>query len=416
MKRNLVSVSLVVVTLALSGTSAQPGPLFERAKVVYLENRLDSAELLFAQAAAAEPKNAEVLSWYAECLRRLGQIKPALQTAYQALAIDSCNSLALGAIGDAVFPQYGQHEFANRDSSLQYLMRAIACDSSNVNEWCTIWAHAVTSNREGLESLALDHMYRGGFFTPTNLEQARFYLRSLPANAILLTNGDMDTYPTRAVQQVEGFRTDVALVNASMLNVAAYGEYVTRLNKISDAFPDGGWQRIEHLRRDTLVVTVAHQVIERWIEMIHSGELSRPVAACLTVSESSLPAGFYDHAAWKGAFYEWSAELSETQDDTLAVLAAIDGVDLVVACGPTAAAKDRSPVRVSASNNRLIANNFLQMLVWLCFASIETGQCKQAESDLKRLEDVIEKAAFDNDWRERAAALREHYSEACPKK
>jgi len=52
----------------------------------------------------------------------------------------------------------------------------------------------------------------------TAREFAKNYLRSCDENAILFTGGDNDTYPVWYVQEVEGFRTDVRVVNTMLLN------------------------------------------------------------------------------------------------------------------------------------------------------------------------------------------------------
>ena len=55
-----------------------------------------------------------------------------------------------------------------------------------------------------------DHDRSGRY---TALEVAKNYLNSCAKNAILFTNGDNDTFPLVCVQEVEGIRTDIKVVN-----------------------------------------------------------------------------------------------------------------------------------------------------------------------------------------------------------
>jgi len=79
-----------------------------------------------------------------------------------------------------------------------------------------------------------DHDRSNRYTTRLN---AQAYLESTDPNAIMFTIGDNDTFPLWYMQEVEGIRTDVKLINTSLFNTDWYIDQMKRKSYDADPIP-----------------------------------------------------------------------------------------------------------------------------------------------------------------------------------
>ncbi len=90
---------------------------------------------------------------------------------------------------------------------------AIKGETSRFNEFC-------------------EKLYRSKDIAPWLVNYNYNVLMSTEPNAILITNGDNDTYPAWLLQQVKNIRADVTILNISLTSVQSYFENAVKSKKI----------------------------------------------------------------------------------------------------------------------------------------------------------------------------------------
>jgi hypothetical protein len=119
-----------------------------------------------------------------------------------------------------------RHGAANDIEGLKYLEKAIALDPNFVDPWFLLVTHYMESGEQERLDVALRRLLESGIVSDEVMDYNYNMLIGLDDDAILITNGDNDTYPGWILTRILKVRPDVAVVNRSLLNTEWYPVYV----------------------------------------------------------------------------------------------------------------------------------------------------------------------------------------------
>lgn len=120
--------------------------------------------------------------------------------------------------------QMMRHEASLRSSTIDHLQRAVALDPTYDDPWYSLVVEYMALDRGDEVERALGKLLELGAVDDATMDYCHNMLACLEPGAVLVTNGDMDTYPCWILQQVEGVRPDVTVLNQSLLNTDWYAE------------------------------------------------------------------------------------------------------------------------------------------------------------------------------------------------
>ncbi|MEL6614401.1 MAG: tetratricopeptide repeat protein [Bacteroidota bacterium] len=327
---------------------------------LYFEGYTEDAIHAFRKEIAEAPTPEAALesrAWLAEALRRQGQrqesaayLAEAVEQSRRVIDAEPCHARALLTLGETYNPQHTlEWGGVSADSAWHYIRRATDCDPDDGNAWMAVWVEALNRGERPLAETALRRMAETEFWTPSVLAYARWVLREVPENALVLTNGDADTVPMQILRHVEGLRPDVAVVNVPLIGMpGVVREAADRfdlplpdsLNTFESRYDARGSVEVWPDRR---WFTLSDHVLAFWLAESEAGRLQRPVVAAHTVVDSAIDtkATFRDFGAYRLAHAEPGAEVE-------AIRRSLDGIRGDDFSGPAASPQDRSPVRHSS--------------------------------------------------------------------
>lgn len=398
MRPTALAIAVVLVGCGIGDQSreAADADLLAPALDLYSQMRLEDALPLFQEVADAEPQNADAHAWVAETARRLWEFDLVVNETQAALALDSCHSFTHTVLGDAYRTELSNWEAADRDSSWAHYQRAVDCDPRDGNPWIGIWLGAMHRRDGAMEERALRQLVETGFLTPTVMAFNRWVLQSLPENAILITNGDWDTYPALALQVVDGVRTDVGITNRSLLNLGWYANLMSERYGI--ALP-ATQEELESYRprrnAEGSVVILSDHIIMQWAEL--ESLSGRPLVFAPTVSMSSFSSN--PRLQFAGTHWRLTADASSLDVDVEAVRAAMDVIAGSDLSGPEVSPQDRSAIRRSAARKRSLVRAVLHTAPPYVTEVLKAGDREKAEEAVEWADQFANDAGLPADQR-----------------
>jgi hypothetical protein len=227
------------------------------------------------------PKNADAWLNYYRAVRYIGVTGRDIDWTKQKERVDALVAAMEREVPNTFEYHYVRWASGGNDLSLaHHLERAhelrpdyaqISADLISFHELRTEHDKALEYARKWYESRAL---------SPALLEYTRNVLASLEPNAVIITAGDLDTYPIWILQAARGLRPDVTVVNSSLVMHDEYREWVLDGKGI-----EGDASLLEWDRYATVPVPQAQA---EFIRSIATNTTERPVYVALSVSPEQV--------------------------------------------------------------------------------------------------------------------------------
>ena len=212
-------------------------------------------------------------------------------------------------------------------------------------------------------------------------------LNSCDPDALLFTNGDNDTFPLWYLQEVEGVRRDIRVVNLSLLNTPWYIKQLRDLEP--RVFLDLSDSQIDRLmavrRRDGTVMRIQDQMIQ---EIIQANDWRRPIFFAVTIPEENR-VGLDDHFLMEAMVYRLLPEERSRVMDLERTRRNLNEVYRYDSMGDPDVYKDENTYR--------LLYNLSSAFISLANEYYNAGRKEEAEAQLRLATEVLT-----GDWRPRA--------------
>jgi tetratricopeptide (TPR) repeat protein len=284
--------------------------------------KFDTAKVIYQQILKKFPNSAEAQLGMSMVARYAGNLSDAIDECQKVLALDPAAVGAQINYADLLAPYRGAkmketlNDSARYDSSISYYEKAL---SSNHPLATYAYIGLFGAYLIGMGDLVkarqeLIELGKKDYFPPMLKEYAHNLLASVQPDAILFTQGDNDTYPLLSLQEYDGVRKDVSVVNINLLNVPKIVVLMRDSLKVPISYTDSALKTIES-RYDTIqhkVILMRDFIIANIIE--NGRKQNLPVYFSTTCARENM-AGFQDNLVTDGIVYRVIGEKAKDSTD-----------------------------------------------------------------------------------------------------
>ncbi|MCP4583001.1 MAG: hypothetical protein GY839_15440 [candidate division Zixibacteria bacterium] len=121
--------------------------------------------------------------------------------------------------------KHGKHD---NQEGRRFLETAIALDPNYADPWFSLVIHYMDDGDEERIDFALRRILESGVVQDEVMDYCYNMLLSVEENAIIISNGDNDTYPIWILTRILKIRPDVTVANRSLLNTDWYPLYLIK--------------------------------------------------------------------------------------------------------------------------------------------------------------------------------------------
>ena len=172
----------------------------------------------------------------------------------------------------------------NSDEEFEHLEKAFAMDPDRPETYDDYITHYELLREKENTAEFCQRMFDANEISANILAWNYNVLMSTDKDAILITNGDNDTYPAMVLQHVQNVRTDVAIMNISMISYKPYQDLyfaelaITKMSKKRKDFDSGkAYMRAicRHIKENTtrpiyFAISVAPSIYEEFEDDIYN--------------------------------------------------------------------------------------------------------------------------------------------------